>query len=347
MKYHTLYLKLLKEIEEKIYEPGTKLPTEQQISDWGYSRNTVRQALAMLEEEGLILKRKGSGSIVKPISSEKKKNGNIAVIFISFRAYTMPETLTGITESMRGWASPILYATEGLIEEEERILEELKEKDIDAIIVEGFSTVLPNPNAATYQEFIDSGIPVLFLYCGYPAVKRSYYVVNDDREGGKEATYHLHSIGCKKIGGLFVLDTLQSHFRYEGYLDACKELGMKIQSESILWIQASAFTNPLEVQTKIIETLKNCDGVICSNDWFAQLAIDGLLQNNVNVPDDVAVISFDNLSLCETAGVPITSMDCDPYKLGKVAAEKIKDLLADRKISSEKIPWILIKRKSS
>lgn len=52
------------------YEPDDKLPTEQQISQTqGVSRATVRDALRMLQAEGLIDRRQGSGSYVRPRSS--------------------------------------------------------------------------------------------------------------------------------------------------------------------------------------------------------------------------------------------------------------------------------------
>ena len=64
--HQILYEKLLKRIEDQVYDDGAKLPSEHELcKEFGISRPTVRQALLRLENEGLILKHQGKGSIVR------------------------------------------------------------------------------------------------------------------------------------------------------------------------------------------------------------------------------------------------------------------------------------------
>ncbi|HMM31980.1 MAG TPA: GntR family transcriptional regulator, partial [Clostridia bacterium] len=64
-KYVALYERLLGEIQTGTYSAGAKLPTEQQIAKaHNISRQTVRQSLKMLEDEGFIRRTQGSGSYV-------------------------------------------------------------------------------------------------------------------------------------------------------------------------------------------------------------------------------------------------------------------------------------------
>ena len=70
----TLFRKIADEIRDRIttgeIAPGTKLPTESQLMDqYGMSRNTIRLALAALENEGLIATEQGRGSFVREWSS--------------------------------------------------------------------------------------------------------------------------------------------------------------------------------------------------------------------------------------------------------------------------------------
>ena len=58
---------LLQQIENGTYAPGDQLPTESELVEaYGVSRVTVRAALAMLVEEGVLVKRRGKGTFVRP-----------------------------------------------------------------------------------------------------------------------------------------------------------------------------------------------------------------------------------------------------------------------------------------
>lgn len=64
-KYIELYSKIRDDILLKIYSPNTLLPTENELMEkYQAGRNTVRRALSMLQEEGYIITRRGSGSMV-------------------------------------------------------------------------------------------------------------------------------------------------------------------------------------------------------------------------------------------------------------------------------------------
>lgn len=63
--YHQLKQALRNEIEQGVYKPGDRLPSEPElIREYGISRITVRQALDELEAEGLIIRRHGKGTYV-------------------------------------------------------------------------------------------------------------------------------------------------------------------------------------------------------------------------------------------------------------------------------------------
>jgi GntR family transcriptional regulator len=74
--YHQLKLVLLKDIEQGLYQPGGRLPSESElIRQYGVSRITVRQALDELEAEGRVVRRHGKGTYVAeaPIEQELVK----------------------------------------------------------------------------------------------------------------------------------------------------------------------------------------------------------------------------------------------------------------------------------
>ena len=71
-KYETVASAITADIESGKYPSGSVLPTEEKLTAmYAVSRQTVRRALSALVESGLISKRQGSGSVVRP----KRRNG--------------------------------------------------------------------------------------------------------------------------------------------------------------------------------------------------------------------------------------------------------------------------------
>jgi len=63
--YHQLHVVLSQRIRDRVHPPGTQFPSEIMLAaQFGVSRVTVRNALALLEQEGLIERRRGSGTFV-------------------------------------------------------------------------------------------------------------------------------------------------------------------------------------------------------------------------------------------------------------------------------------------
>ena len=96
IKYKWLAGKL-KEMTEKNIKSGIeKLPTEQELcSRYRVSRQTVRQALALLEKENLIVRRQGSGSYITGVSPDQRKN-TVAVLISDDQEYIYPGVLRDI-----------------------------------------------------------------------------------------------------------------------------------------------------------------------------------------------------------------------------------------------------------
>ena len=70
-RYYRIYEDLYKKIEEGLYREGDKLPSESELCDaYNVSRGTVREALKMLFQQGLLLRERGRGTFVTPQSDK-------------------------------------------------------------------------------------------------------------------------------------------------------------------------------------------------------------------------------------------------------------------------------------
>lgn len=345
-KYQRIASTLQEEIKAGKFTSGQMLPTEEQLTlRFDASRQTVRQALSVLVDAGLITKQRGSGSRVRA-DALPQRSGNIAVIATYISDYIFPGILR---EAQSVFAanqySAILSATRNSVYHERAILTDLLNKPIDGILVEGTKTALPNPNLDLYQKLTQRNIPIVFFNGFYADLPGSISVYADNAGGGYELVQHLLQKGHTSIAGIFKSDDIQGHERYSGYITALRDAGRMIPDSSVFWYTTESrdemFTE--ELARKIAE----CSGVVCYNDEIAFRLIPLLLSHGIRVPEDVAVVSFDNSSLSELSPVKITSLSYGEQNIGHVAAETLLERIAGRPAESQTLRWTLVEKDSS
>ena len=87
--------------------------------------------------------------------------------------------------------------------------------------------------------------------------------------------------------------------------------------------------------------------MVCYNDELAIRLITSLRGQGVEIPKDLAVVSFDNSQYSELSPVRITSLSHGANKVGRIAAEMLLKLLDGESCQSEVMPWVLVEKESS
>ena len=336
-KKSSKYRFLVDTIKEKIksggYEPGERMESENELSErFGYSRQTVRQALGVLESEGLIERRRGSGTYISQGNRRTTQGSTVAIITTYISDYIFPTIIRGIEETLTAAGySLTLGVTNNRVEEEGRILQSLIDRGIDGVIVEGTKTAFPSPNVELYRKLEQMGVPVVFFNGYYRDLSGSVYVVTDDRGAGLHAVDLLVSKGCRKIGGVFKSDDMQGHGRYAGYSEGLIRNGCPLEDENVIWYTTAEKNHLLGAENAeyILERLHGCDGIVCYNDQIAYGVIELLSDHGIRVPEDVLVTGVDNSSVSEYSPVKITSFSHPKDEMGRVAANKLIHMLRD------------------
>lgn len=346
-KYQTLVELLQSDIASGKYGIGDRIPSENQLTQmYSVSRQTVRQALSILEKNNYIERHHGSGSLVKSIDGISPARHDIAVITNYIGSYIFPDVLKGIEETLRSNNYfPFFMATYNRIDNERDILLELSSRSIDGVIAEGTKTALPNPNVALYRQLNERGIPTVFLHSCYPDLDTSVCVMADDYAGAFEAVKFLQKKGHYRIAGIFKSDDMQGHNRYRGYIDALQKNGSSICDDHILWYTTES-AKSLKCE-QILEVIKDCTALVCYNDKIAVQIMELLRNTPVRIPDDLAVIGFDNSTYGDLPAVKVTSMATDFRKFGQISAEKLLGLLNGKPQKSSTLPWNLVEKEST
>jgi len=310
---------------------GEKFYSENEIGEmFGVSRQTVRQAIGILEQEGFVERRRGSGTyVVYGSRKSRQPTMNIGVISTYLDSYIFPAIIKGIDLVLAGQGYTMqLVLTHNKVENETRALTTMLEKDVDGIIVEPTKSGLPNPNTALYGEIRARKIPLLFFNAYYPGMDFPHVSLND-RAAGQMAARCLIRAGHRKIAGMFQSDDLQGHLRYAGYVDALTEAGIEVNSGNILWFVTEDIPYLAEDFHRIERCLRDCTGMVCYNDQIASGIVPELRKNGILIPDMLSVTGIDNAEIAALCEVPLTTVAHPMEKLGETAARNILRLIAD------------------
>lgn len=349
------YIRLANILRETIYQnTGSgiyKLPSENELCEqYHMSRQTVRTALRLLTEEGLIEKRQGSGSFSTGLGAMQN---TIAVIVNQAEEYTAPAFLANIKSvlSAKGYSTKV-YSTHSRISEERKILEELKHASVRGIIAEGSKTALPNPNLDLYEHLMAKGISILFAGGIYPALASCICIKEDNYYGGYLLAKHLIRLGHTRIAGVFKIDDLQGLERYSGFAAAIRDYGIPLPEELITWYTAA---NLEGLQTKsdtgfLSDLLRRNKGLysaaVCQNDEIAYWLIRELSYADIRVPEDISVVSFDNSYMSDLNSTHITTLSHD-RDLGTAAATTLLRMIQGESVFPEELSWNLIEKNSA
>ena len=354
IKYKWLAGCLRELITDSIGKGIDRLPTEQELCRrYQVSRQTVRQSLSLLEQEGLITKKHGSGSYLTGRSSDSGKNV-IGILISDDSDYLYPSLLHDLrtTLAQNGFSSEV-FVTGNRICREREILEELFRHPLRGVIAEGCKSALPNPNQELYHRLIKKGCTVLFLHGAFPSLHGALCLKDDNLAGSRLLVSHLRSQGHTAIGGIFRSDSLSGTERCQGFLEAMYAAKLPVPDERILWYQTADLDRMLRMKDArflregISASLSSCTAVLCQDDRIAYYLIQELQEAGCTLPDDLAVTAFHNTYFSTSRILPVTALAHEPHETGQRAAQmliaKLKGLPAD----PQEIPWKLVVRESS
>jgi DNA-binding LacI/PurR family transcriptional regulator len=212
--------------------------------------------------------------------------------------------------------------------------------------VDGFILMTSSHKQTHVKALLELGAP--FIIWGIPQPKQKYCsVTGDNFNGGRYATEHLVSIKRKKIG--FIggpADDLEVMHRQAGYESALKEAGREVDT---LLLEYGDFSNTSggEAMQRLLDRVPDIDAVFVNSDLMAIAAMDVIRENGRSVPEDIAVVGYDDLSIAEHSNPPLTTIRQNIALAGKLLAQNLIDYLQTGMVTNVSIPVELIVRKSA
>jgi LacI family transcriptional regulator len=160
----------------------------------------------------------------------------------------------------------------------------------------------------------------------------SHFVGTDDYACGKLATEHLISIGCKRIAHLRGHDNSPGKRRLKGYLDTLARHGLPVVQDYIVRprsVDVDGKEHGAAALKSLLELKRPPDGIFCYNDPTATGVIMEASNQQVRIPQDLAVIGCGNLHSDDIIRVPLSSIDQRSHEIGRRTAALVIKLLAE------------------
>ena len=193
---------------------------------------------------------------------------------------------------------------------------------------------------------------------GYPLVLASRLldglkvdsVAADNRNGAIMAVRYLMSLGHRKIA--FISGVKHSYInetRVEGYLHAMEEAGIRLYRE---WLTSGhGLYEPSYQAARMLLQLpprKRPTAILCLTDLGAYGVLDAAKDMGVSVPDDLAVIGFDDLFFSGLRHIQLTTIRVPRHEMSALATEMLFSRMADRNLEPRTVilPVELVVRKT-
>lgn len=174
------------------------------------------------------------------------------------------------------------------------------------------------------------------------------YVTIDNELAAYQAVKHLIKLGHERIA-LINSDEkfLYARQRRNGYDRALKEFNLPIRDEWIYHTKELEFQNGVQAMRVMFQLAEKPTAVFAVSDTLAIGALKGINGNGLHVPNDIALVGFDNISFSNMTNPTLTTISQPMYKMGSLAANMLISSIQGEKVESVVLDHELIIREST
>jgi LacI family transcriptional regulator len=331
-------------------QPGDRLPNIHKLSHHlGINLHTVRSAYHKLEDDGLVEIVRGRGTHVLMYDPQQ-----FAQHCSALRSHTVGVILPSMTNP---FYHAFLKGVEEIAEEDKTLLfvcdthdnpnntwrnyTRLAAKEVDGILV-----VSDDIHDFLTPQFVHKGVPLVTV--DWPGVE-GHAVQFDLEAAGWQATHHLLEHGHEQIGLLtFALDSANILPVNAGYLRALDEAGIQFNPELVVRLASFDMASGGAGARQLLNRTDPPSAIFAISDTLALGAMRAIKAAGLRIPDDIALVGFNDIPLAELVDPPLTTVATPAAEAGRVAMTMLGELVAGKESTRKQImlPTQLVVRKS-
>lgn len=243
------------------------------------------------------------------------------------------ELVRGVERSCfeRGY-SLVLCNTEGDEQRMNRNLETLMQKRVDGLLL--LCTETHQPSKAIMQRY--PSIPTVMMDWA-PFDGDSDLIQDNSLLGGMMATQHLINKGLTRIACITgPLDKTPARLRLEGYREAMALAGLTIREGDEIESDFE-FGGGFEAMQSLLAMNERPQAVFIGNDAMAVGAYQALYQAGLKIPQDMAIVGYDDIELARYMTPPLTTIHQPKDELGELAIDVLIHRIAEPELQQQRL----------
>lgn len=327
-----LYKQIVESMKEKIasgkMKEGDLIGSQQELAkQYGVSLITARKAMAVLINEGYLVGRVGRGMYVARQSRavDFTKYKTIGLVLSDLRNPFFSLLIPSIENSASEHGYNLLLSnSSGRLEKEERQIRRFLEMGVGGLIIA--SMTHQYQATSILRKLTKERLPfVMVSYIDDPDIN---YVGTNHEQGGYLATEHLINLGRRRIGYISAeKGNLIAQLRHNGYERALAEHDMPLQSDHVLFMNWNNFDAGYEIAQHALALKPRPDAFFVYSDVAALGFQKAVLEAGISIPDDMALVGFDNIERAAYAPVPLTTIHQPTFEIGHLAISNLARLI--------------------
>ncbi|MCC5908843.1 MAG: LacI family DNA-binding transcriptional regulator [Clostridiaceae bacterium] len=243
------------------------------------------------------------------------RSSTIALLIPNILNPLYPQIAKGVEDvaHQKGY-NILLCNTEENKEKERDYLDMLIEKRVGGFILT--SSQLENKDL---QKIKNQNVPFVMVGRNIEDIDANM-VFTDYYMGAYQITQHLIEVGYSKIAHITgSLNQIENLEKRRGYEKALEEAGISLQSQYIVEGNNEIEGGYLGAK-KLLKSKEKPQAIFAANDLMAIGAIDAIKSSGLHIPEDVAIVGFDDITMAALIEPKLTTISQPVYKMGLIAA---------------------------
>jgi LacI family transcriptional regulator len=271
----------------------------------------------------------------------------IAIAAANF-AHVFPTQIHKFIEAKLGPGQELIQiSTLGMEDSENDRLKKMLEKTRPS----GLICISISPQREVLEMYRESGVPVVLID---EQVEGFTTITTDNLSGGQLAGEHLIGIGRKKLaiisGRLSVEGSFNAQQRLAGFKRALASRGVRFYEECSAEVISYSYNEGAEVFDRFMNEKKDIDGLFCAaGDMCALGVIKAAREHKVPIPEQVALIGYDDIEAARTCRPPLTTIRQPIQQMAEKAYDMIMEESDTLLMSGKRVMFKpeLVKRESA
>jgi len=265
------------------------------VRELGYTPNAAARSL--------VTRRTGSVALILPESDER-----------IFADPFFARMLHVVARSLRGQDLQLVLLIAQPGDEEERLLHYLRGRYVDGAIVASH-----HRGDRLAEHLSELGLPCVFIGRPWTGADRVSFVDSDNAAAASQAVRVLIDAGRRRIATIAgPRDMGAGHDRLEGWR---RELAAEGLASDLVAYGDFTEASGAEACAALLDAATDIDGIFAASDLMAQGAMRELASRGIRVPEDIAIVGYDDLGVAERTTPPLTTLH---NPIGQMVTEAVR-----------------------